>query len=365
MKKAPLARCCVAPDATIRQAAEILNETGVGAVLVLDTAGRMIGLVTDGDLRRAVLRLEGFQHPVTVLLHDDQLGGPRGFIWAPMGASTDTLLSIMRQHGIRHVPLLDPDGRPQDIALLEELTTLAVEAVPTLDNAEAVVMAGGFGTRLRPLTDDIPKPMLPVGDRPLLEIIVGQLKQNGITKIALSTFFQADMIRDHFGDGSRFGVRISYLSEDSPLGTAGALSLLPRPNGPLLVLNGDILTQTNFAAMINFHRSHDARVTIGSHYYEVEVPYGVLDVDGVDVRGITEKPKLTFPVSGGIYVLSPEVFDHLPRGQHCNMPDLIERARQAGGRIVAFPIVEYWRDIGRVSDYLKAIKDHEQSRRQT
>lgn len=362
MLKVPLSSCCVGPDGTIRDVAEILNNTGVGMVLVLDGSGRVVGVVTDGDLRRAVLRLDGFHHPAISMLKDDATGAVRAFLWAPVNAATETLLAMMRRHGIRHIPLLDPEGRPLDIARLEDLTIAADQGPAPQADAEAVVMAGGFGTRLRPLTDDIPKPMLPVGDRPLLEIIVDQLRQAGINRIILSTFYQADMIRDHFGDGSRFGVTIGYLSEDKPLGTAGALSLLPRPSGPLIVLNGDILTHTNFAAMINFHRKNEAMFTIGSHYYDVEIPYGVLEVKDAEVVAISEKPKLNFLINAGIYVLSPEVFDHLVPGQHLNMTDLISKVRGDGGRVVAFPIVEYWRDIGRVSDYLKALKDHDAAR---
>lgn len=362
MLRIAVSAVCVDTEATIRHVAEVLNDTGIGAVLVLDDQRRLIGIVTDGDLRRAVLRLEGFQHKAITLLIDAATGQFRDFLWAPISTSTETLLAMMRQNGIRHVPLLDADGRPLDIARLEDLAIGVLSAPEPLVDAEAVIMAGGFGSRLRPLTDDIPKPMLPVGDRPLLEIIVGQLRQAGITKIVLSTFYQADMIHNHFGDGSRFDVKISYLSEDKPLGTAGALSLLPRPSGPLVVLNGDILTHTNLASMVHFHRKHDALFTIGSHYYEVEIPYGVLEVQDAEVMAVQEKPKLNFLVNAGLYVLSPKVFEFLEPGRHCNMTDLITKVRETHGRVVAFPIVEYWRDIGRVSDYLKAIKDHEATR---
>ncbi|MEW5726369.1 MAG: nucleotidyltransferase family protein [Pseudomonadota bacterium] len=361
MLKAPLSSVLLPLDATIREVAERMNATGVGMVLALDDDGRLAGVLTDGDVRRAALRFGGFGERINAILADEDTALRRSFLAAPFGTAPEILVRTMRQHGIRHLPLLDEEGRPVDLALLDELLASPTDT-PPLDDTRAVVMAGGFGTRLRPLTDDIPKPMLPVGDRPLLEIIVSQLRQSGITDITLSTFFHAEMIHRHFGDGSKFGVRIGYLSEEEPLGTAGALSLLPRPPGPLLVLNGDILTHSNFAALLAFHRKNDAAMTVGSYHYEMSVPYGVLTVEGYDVRSVQEKPKLSFLVNAGIYVLSPRMFDFLPRGKHCNMTDLIEKAMSNNLRVSAFPIVEYWRDIGRVSDYLQAIKDHERTR---
>lgn len=363
MWKVPFSSVCVGIDATLREAAERLDRTGVGIVLVLDGEGKLAGVVTDGDVRRAMLRQGSVDIPLSTLLFNETTGQLRSYIAADASSPRETLLGMMAQHGIRHIPLLDAAGMPLDLALYEELTA-AHPLSPHATFARAVVMAGGFGTRLHPLTDDVPKPMLPVGDRPLLEIIVGQLRDAGITDITLSTYFHAEMIHAHFGNGARFGVRIGYLSEDQPLGTAGALSLLDRPDLPVLVLNGDILTNTDFAAMVAFHREQQAMLTLSAYTYNTAIPYGVLDVVDGQVRSVTEKPQFSYQVSAGIYVLSPQAFDFLTPGKHCNMTDLIDRVLAAGHKIAAFPIQEYWCDIGRVSDYLKAIKDHKRMQTQ-
>lgn len=357
MWKVPFSSVCVGIDATLRDAAERLDSTGVGIVLALDGEGKLAGVVTDGDVRRAMLRQGSVDIPLSTLLFNGTTGQLRSYIAAAHGTPRDILLGMMAQHGIRHIPLLDAAGLAVDLALFEELTAGPTQAAQP-SPARAVVMAGGFGTRLHPLTEDVPKPMLPVGDRPLLEMIVGQLRDAGITDITLSTYFHAEMIHAHFGNGAKFGVRIGYLSEDQPLGTAGALSLLDRPDRPVLVLNGDILTNTDFAAMVDFHQSRQAALTISAYTYNTAIPYGVLDVVDGEVKSVTEKPQLSYQVSAGIYVLSPQAFDFLTPGKHCNMTDLIDQVLAAGLKIAAFPIQEYWCDIGRVSDYLKAIKDH-------
>lgn len=357
MWRVPFPSVCIPVEATLRQAAERLDSIGVGIVLALDSEGKLAGIVTDGDVRRTVLRLGSVDVPLTTLLIDETTGQLRNYIAAPIGTSREALLGMMTGRRIRHIPLLDESGRAVDLALFDELSA----ARPSRAQggfARAVVMAGGFGTRLAPLTEEVPKPMLPVGDRPLLEIIVGQLRDAGITDITLSTFYHAEIIHAHFGNGDRFGVRIGYLSEDQPLGTAGALSLLERPDQPVLVLNGDILTNADFAAMVTFHREQQSVLTLCAHTYNSTIPYGVLETENNLVKSITEKPQFSYQVSAGIYVLSPEAFDYLEPGKSCAMTELIDRIICDKQRVAAFPIKEYWCDIGRVSDYLKAIKDH-------
>ncbi|HEU4322736.1 MAG TPA: sugar phosphate nucleotidyltransferase [Roseiflexaceae bacterium] len=221
----------------------------------------------------------------------------------------------------------------------------------------AVVMAGGLGTRLRPLTDQMPKPMLPLGNRPLLELIVDQLRAAGACRVALATHYRANTIAAHFGDGGRFGIPISYLVEEQPLGTAGALALLEPCEGPLLVMNGDILTDLAVGHMLAHHHAHSAEMTVAVRQQEHQIPYGVLESEGPLVTAIREKPMLHYQISAGIYVLSPAAHRHIRAGQPCDMPDLIQELLRAGRRVVCFPVHGYWLDVGQPDNYRQAQED--------
>jgi NDP-sugar pyrophosphorylase family protein len=257
----------------------------------------------------------------------------------------------MNRHDLRQVPLIGEDGRVAGLALLRDL--VHEYELPL----RALVMAGGYGHRLRPLTDDRPKTMLPIGDRPLLELIVGQLKAAGIRRVNVATHYRADVIEQHFGDGQQFGVEIGYVNENQPLGTAGALSLLGESNEPLLVMNGDIVTRVNVAAMLDFHRAQSADMTVAVRPYEYQIPFGVLTTNGVEVRAIDEKPVMQHLVSAGIYLLNGSLCRLVPQGRPYDMTDLIARVLDEGLRVVSFPLREYWLDIGRVEDYARATAD--------
>jgi NDP-sugar pyrophosphorylase family protein len=218
-------------------------------------------------------------------------------------------------------------------------------------------MAGGYGKRLLPLTEQLPKPMLPVGDKPLLERTIQQLRRSGIRDISLTTHYLPESINQYFGDGSAFGVRLNYLKEDYPLGTAGGLKLMKGTGNPFIVINGDIITGVPFQEMLNFHRKHHASLTVGVRKYGVEVPFGVVDLEEVRVSHIREKPSFNFFINAGIYLLEPEVCDLIPLGQRFDMTQLIERLIDAGKVVVSFPIMEYWLDVGRHEDYAKAQED--------
>jgi len=220
-----------------------------------------------------------------------------------------------------------------------------------------VVMAGGFGMRLRPLTQSVPKPMLPVGNSPLLERMILQLRNGGIRDINLTTYYLPETITEHFGDGQKFGVQISYHQETHPLGTAGGLRHLKPASDTLLVMNGDILTSVPFQALVAFHRFHHADMTIGVRSYDIDVPYGVVECDGIDVVSLREKPKLNFFINAGTYLLNTKVLDFIPEGQRFDMTDLIQVLMKAGLKLVTFPIREYWLDIGCPEDYDKAQED--------
>jgi len=218
----------------------------------------------------------------------------------------------------------------------------------------AVIMVGGYGIRLRPLTNDLPKPMLPIGNRPLLEFIIQQLRRANIKKIYLATHYKGETISSHFGDGEDFGVSIDYILEEKPLGTAGALALLECLDETLLVINGDILAQVDFNEMWAYHKKRDGDMTIAVRSYEVHLPYGVVHTEDDLVIGISEKPTSKHFINAGIYLLNPYVYKVIPKGEHCDMTELIEKIINDGWRVVSFPITDYWQDIGQIEDYEKA-----------
>jgi NDP-sugar pyrophosphorylase family protein len=201
--------------------------------------------------------------------------------------------------------------------------------------------------------------MLPVGGRPVMEVLLEHLQQAGIRRVNVTTHYLPEKITDHFGDGKAFGVEINYVNEELPLGTGGALGLLPQPTEPFLVINGDVLTRVNFRALLTFHQEHKADLTLAVRQHEVEIPYGVVESDGVLLKGIREKPRMDYFINAGIYLLNPEVYQFIPNGEHFNMTDLIQWLLDAGRRVVCFPISEYWLDIGRHADYLQAQNDAE------
>jgi len=336
--------------ATIREAMERIDQNTKGIALVVDD-GRLVATITDGDIRRAMLAQLDPQESIEHLLERPSLHVRPEPLTAPVGTSVARLIQMMADAEVRHVPLLDADGRVSDLASLADL--VRDYELPIT----AVVMAGGVGSRLRPLTDTIPKPMLPVGGRPLLEHIIDQLRLSGVRRVNVTTHYRAEMIADHFGDGSAFGVDIAYVEEDEPLGTAGALGRLEPGDGPLLVMNGDILTKVDFRALFDFHREHDAMLTMSVRREETQLQYGVVTTEGELVTSIEEKPTLTHFVNAGIYLLAPEALRHVPTDGRYDMTDLVARLIEHGERVVSFPIREYWVDIGHNSSYEQAGRD--------
>jgi dTDP-glucose pyrophosphorylase/CBS domain-containing protein len=342
----------IRPEQTVRELLECIDRNATGLALVLDEADRLIDTITDGDIRRAILQSVRLDLPVHAMLERKREPG-RTPITAPVDATDAELLELMTEHSLRHVPQVDADGRVVKVALL---SALVLDAELPLT---AVVMAGGLGTRLRPLTQDLPKPMLPVGDRPVLAHIMGQLRKAGIRHVNVATHYKPETITDHFGDGSRFGVDIDYVQEDTPLGTAGALRLVEWSDQPLLVMNGDILTRVDFGSMLQFHREHQAQLTVAVRDYHVVVPFGVMETDGgAVVRRVQEKPTFSHFVNAGIYLVDPSLRQLLPEGRRYDMTELINDAVTGGHRVVCFPIREYWLDIGQMSDYERAQADH-------
>lgn len=356
MNPTMLERACVRPDTPTTEAMRRLDTAGVGIVLVVDGDRRLLGTLTDGDIRRAILGGRSLEGPVGPFVEAKNNPVYPEAVTLPAGTAREQILRVMQARRIRHLPFLDGTGRVVDLARLEDLMPEEGGALT------AVVMAGGLGTRLRPLTVDTPKPMLPVGGRPLLERTIERLRGAGVREVVVSTRYKAEKVVEHFEDGQRFGVSLKYLTEGRPMGTAGALRLLERPAGTLLVINGDVLTGVDFRAMRSFHAEHSAMLTVGVRRYEFSVPYGVVECDGERVAGLREKPTYTSFVNAGIYLLEPGVFDELPAespGAPFNMTDLIARLVERGRPVVSFPIHEYWMDIGRIEDYDRAQRDVE------
>jgi dTDP-glucose pyrophosphorylase len=334
------------PSATVRDAMQRLDAARTQIVLVVDAEDRLLGTVTDGDIRRAILRQDDLGAPVAQVMNDHP-------VTARSGDSSSALAARMRDRRVHQLPLLGPDDRVVGLELLDRLT-----ASPRRENA-AVLMAGGLGTRLRPLTDATPKPLLDIGGKPLLETIIGSLAAHGFRRLYVSVNYRADQIEAHFGDGADRGLEIHYLREDEFLGTAGALSLLPAaPEAPLLVMNGDILTRLDFGQLMDFHTAEGADLTMCIRQISTRVPYGVVDLDENRVVAITEKPEQQHFVNAGIYVLAPAVVAGIAHGRHLDMTELAQEVGARGGTVVAFPIREYWLDVGQPADYERAQHDY-------
>lgn len=343
-----LTTLCVTEQASIRETIAQMDVVRIGIVLVLDVDGRLLGTVTDGDVRRAVLANIDLLGSITLLLEMKRESVFADPITAPAGADRATLQGILQQHSIHHLPLVDADQKVVALVTLDEF-------VPRQETAlQAVIMAGGAGARLRPLTENVPKPMLPVGDQPLLEIIVGQLRDAGIKQLNVAVHHQSEQITQHFGDGRKFGVEIGYVTEDRPLGTAGAIGLLGSPQDTLLIIYGDIFTQVDFKAMLAYHREQTADLTVAVQRYEMQVPYGVVECQGSSVQRLTEKPTLNFFVNAGIYLLEPQAQWLIPNGEPSDMTEIIEKTLGQGMNVAAFPIHEGWIDIGQPEHYQQA-----------
>jgi dTDP-glucose pyrophosphorylase/CBS domain-containing protein len=332
------------PSASIAEAIAQLDKAGTGALVLCTADRKLVGLLTDGDIRRAILRGVPVETPCEIIASLEPLTTDSSM------AATEAL-ELMVKNDINHLPVVDAAGCVIRFLVRKYLAQYAGT------DLSAVIMAGGYGKRLLPLTEQLPKPMLPVGDRPLLELTIQQLRRSGIRDISLTTHYLPESIVQYFGDGSAFGVRLNYLNEDYPLGTAGGIKLMKPTDNPFLVINGDIITGVPFQEMLNFHRKHHALLTVGVRKYDVEVPFGVVELEEVRVNHIREKPSLKLFINAGTYLLEPEVCDFIPSGRRFDMTELIQRLIEAGRVVVSFPIMEYWLDIGRHEDYAKAQED--------
>lgn len=332
-------RALLPHTATIQEVIRNLDQVAIKIVLVLDASGKLEGTISDGDIRRGLLRGLEMGSPITTVIH-------RNPLVVPPDMTRETIMQLMVANKIQQIPVVDEQREVVGVHLWDQITT------PQLRPNVMVIMAGGKGTRLRPHTEHCPKPMLPVGDKPMLEHIVERAMANGFSQFLLAVHYLGHMIEEHFGDGSKWNVRIDYIREQSPLGTAGALGLLAqRPQAPFLVTNGDVLTDINYGELLDFHVRHQAAATMAVRIHEWQHPFGVVQTQGVDIIGFEEKPVARTHINAGVYVLTPESLDELHANERCDMPTLFERLQAKGQRTVAYPMHEPWLDVGRPSDY--------------
>ncbi|WP_079477804.1 nucleotidyltransferase family protein [Halobacillus salinus] len=331
----------ISPDTSIRDTLQIIDSTSYHVAFVIDSQQNLLGTVTDGDVRRGMLRGKTLSDEVATVMNKAPVTGHEQMTKAEAQ-------HVMKQHEIKHLPILNSEGKMVDLVVKGEKKHVK-------RSNWVMIMAGGLGTRLHPLTDNCPKPLLKVGDKPLLETIILNLMDCGFHKFYLSVNYKADMIESYFGDGSKWGVTIEYVRENKRLGTAGALSLLPeKPEEPVIVMNGDILTKMDAEKLLDYHDKNQAAVTMCVREYDVQIPYGVCRIEKNRLKSIEEKPRERHFISAGINVLSPEVLDFIPDDQFFDMPTLCEDLLADQKRIVIFPIREYWLDIGRIADYERA-----------
>lgn len=336
----------ISPSTAILEAIRIIDVGALQIALVVDENRRLLGVLTDGDVRRAILNGMSMDNPVHLIMYRD-------ITTVNNIASRDEILALMKKYDLKHIPIVDENGTVVDLKVIIDLID-----EPKKDNW-VVVMAGGVGARLRPLTDDRPKPLLEVGGKPIIQTVIENFAGFGFRSFFVSVNYKSEMIENFCGDGCKWGVEINYLREKKKMGTAGALSLLPaKPEKPLIIINADVLTNVNIHQLLDFHDEHKAAATMCVQDYHFEVPYGVIRINQHRIKGLDEKPIQRFFVNAGIYVLDPTVLDIIPTQESYDMTELFKQLIDRNFETVAFPIREYWMDIGRMEDYKKATGDY-------
>ena len=325
-------------DSTIHQTICNLDQVAIKIVLVVNEAGELQGTISDGDIRRGLLRGLDLNSRITDIIY-------RNPVVVPPEIGRETVMQLMLANKIQQIPVVDERRHVVGLHLWDNITQ------PPMRTNLMVIMAGGKGVRLRPHTENCPKPMLDVAGKPMLEHIIERAKAEGISHFLLAIYYLGHMIEEYFGNGERWQVRIDYLREQSPLGTAGALGLLnPHPDAPFVVTNGDVLTDIHYGELLDFHVRYGADATMAVRTHEWQHPFGVVQTQGVNIVGFEEKPVVRTYINAGVYALSPDALDLLEVDAHCDMPTLFERLQVKGGRTVAYPMHEPWLDVGRSAD---------------
>jgi len=333
-------------ESTIRDALVTIDAGAVKFAIVVDSDDKLIGTLTDGDIRRAILdgkTLDSsiknvyFTKPTVVSVNNTK----------------EEIINLCISKKIYQIPVVDKNGRVVSIDFLDELLK------PEVHENKVILMVGGLGSRLRPLTENTPKPMLHVGGKPILQTIVEKFVSYGFVNIVMCVGYKSNAIQDFFNDGSQFGAHIEYILEDKRMGTAGALSILTsRPDLPFFVMNGDLLTNVNFEHLLEFHSANNSIATMCVREYDFQVPYGVVKMRQGEILAIEEKPVHKFFVSAGIYMLEPQCVELIPADEFYDMPTLFENLISLNKKTVSFPLREYWLDIGGLDEYEKANRDY-------
>lgn len=336
-------RAALTEKASIKDAIENLVASSLQIILIIDSNNVLLGVVNDGDIRRGVLRGLSLEDSIKDVINRDPLVVDKD-------ASTESVLHLMNVNVFHAIPIVDKNRHVLGLHLLNEMI------MPKKHNNQMIIMAGGKGTRLLPKTKDCPKPLLPVNGKPMLEHIILGAKEEGFHSFVLAVYYLGDMIKDYFGNGDLWGIKIEYLDEEMPLGTAGAISLLEeRPKLPVIVTNADIISDISYSGLLEYHNNHkDSCATMGIRLYETQHPFGVVKTEGAEIIGFEEKPIMRTYVNAGVYVLEPKALDFLEKNQYCDMPSLFNRLQEEKLRTIVYPIHESWNDIGRIEEYTNA-----------
>jgi len=334
----------VSPTQSIQDVLVIIDQEALKLAMVVDDQGKLLGTVTDGDIRRGLINNKSLDEAIAEVMFTSPSV-------ATAGTPREVLVELMESKGLLSMPILDSQGMVIGLELLNDPPTKKHYLNPVF------LMAGGFGTRLRPLTDNCPKPLLKVGDRPILEIVMQRFIKAGFRNFYISTHYLPEMIREYFGNGDKWGVSVTYIHESEPLGTGGALGLLPPdlPDLPVIVTNGDILTKVDFGNLLAFHNKNQALATMCVREYEYQVPFGVVESDNNRIKSLVEKPIQRFHVNAGIYVIGQEIIQAVRANECIDMPSLFEKHIQSN--VLIYPFHEYWLDIGRMDDFNRAQTD--------
>lgn len=336
---------CVSVNSTLKDTMKSIDKNLIGAALVTDDEGRVRGIITDGIIRRAILKGFKIEDSIKKIYSSE-------FKYIDKRVNKKKAKEIMLKYNIRQLPLLDEERKLQELYFLDDIISY--------DEKEnyVFILAGGLGTRLRPLTENVPKPMLKIGGKPILERIIEQFKEFGFKNFIISLNYKGEIIEEYFKDGREFHVNIEYVRENKKLGTAGSIKLAERKiTKPFIVINGDILTGIDFDAFLNYHEENNFDITVGARNYEMKVPYGVMNTEDNLIKSLEEKPTYTFYINSGVYALNENVVKYIPENEEYNMTDLVEAIINNNEKAGVYQITEYWSDIGRMEDFKKANED--------